>query len=267
MLSSFEPDHVERNMAALVAAVAPGDDEASLRTRFHRALAQVQRWKPPFGTDGEPLVDFDLEHPEVQAALRDIVGRADPAAVRITGEERERRARDIAAGAERLAAYDSGAARSLQLLAATILVLRGEGMAGGSATGLIGTIWLFPDDRWDPVRFAENLLHESVHLALFLDEMINTLYVVDHAALEADDALVTSAIRRVRRPYDRSLHAACVAVELIDYHEHAGNAEAAARMREGVAASTVELADKARVLSPHGREVLAELIERSGVAA
>ena len=267
MLSCVEPERVQSNMAAFVAAVGPDEDGRSLRARFFNGLARVQRWKPPFRPDGEPLIDFDLEHPEVQAALRDIVGPTPPAEVRIVGEERARLERDLRAGEDVLAAYDPAAAHSVRLLCGTVVVLRGEGVAGGSATGLIGTVWLFPDAGWGPARFAENLLHETVHNALVLDEMVNTFYDVDPEALAAEDALVTSAIRRVRRPYDRSLHAACVAVELIDLHDHQGNAAAAARMREGVAASTCELADKSHVLSAHGRDVLAELVARAGVAA
>jgi hypothetical protein len=45
--------------------------------------------KPPFRHDGEPLVNFYLERAKIQAALRDIVGPAPPAEVRIGGRSAE----------------------------------------------------------------------------------------------------------------------------------------------------------------------------------
>jgi HEXXH motif-containing protein len=266
VLSCVEPGALERNMAALAAAAGTADG-APLRTAFHDGLGRVQRWRPPFGDDGRPLVDFDLEHPEIQAALRALVTRGPPSEVRITGAARGRFAAALEAGVELLAAHDSEVARSMNLVCGTIVATSGPGKVAASSPGLIGTVWLFPDAGWGPAQFGEHLLHETVHQTLFLDEMVNTLYVVDPPALGAEDALVTSAIRRVPRPYDRSLHAACVAVELIGFHEHLGDDQEAARLREGATASTRELVDKAHVLSPHGREVLADLAGRVHVAA
>ncbi|TKI59354.1 hypothetical protein E8L90_17360 [Brevibacillus antibioticus] len=64
------------------------------------------------------------------------------------------------------------------------------------------------------VDLAEHIYHEFVHNSLFVDDMVNSIFP-DPAACAEEDGLVTSTILKIKRPLDRSYHAANVAVSIM----------------------------------------------------
>src|SRR5699024_3144858 len=75
----------------------------------------------------------------------------------------------------------------------TIYVVKNEGFGGGSVSGYLGFIWLNIQPQWSVIDIAENIYHEFIHNALFIDDMVNCLFP-DPLACAEPDGLVTSTI-------------------------------------------------------------------------
>ncbi|WKB34877.1 hypothetical protein QS257_13605 [Terrilactibacillus sp. S3-3] len=84
-------------------------------------------------------------------------------------------------------------------LIGTIFSFKVRGFGGGSVSRLIGVIWLNPIKNWNIVDIGEQLYHEFIHNAFFIDDMIHGTFP-DPNACATEDALVISAIRKQKRP-------------------------------------------------------------------
>lgn len=93
------------------------------------------------------------------------------------------------------------------------------GYSGGTVSNRIGLIWLAPTCDWSVEQWLENLVHEFVHNALFLEDMVHGVLVAGGDRLEAPDALAMSAIRQEKRGYDKSYHSAFVSLAIIELYE------------------------------------------------
>jgi hypothetical protein len=78
----------------------------------------------------------------------------------------------------------------------------------------MGAIWLGLDPNDEISDYAALILHEYVHQCLFLEDMVRSIFIGGKTDLAVPDALVTSALRRTPRGYDKSFHSAFVAVTL-----------------------------------------------------
>ncbi len=145
-------------------------------------------------------------------------------------------------------------------LVAELLFARKDRVGGASFGSMLGMVWVSPRMAWSPNDFAEVLIHETTHQALFLREAVIGLYCVPRSELSSTDLLVTSSIRRTERPYDASLHAAVVAASLIDFHHTLGRTAVAEELRRPLLESAAQLEAKSYVLSKSGREVLADVL-------
>lgn len=112
----------------------------------------------------------------------------------------------------------------LNRLLATVAVfdIANKEIEGGSVSGCIGMVYLCPKEDWDVTFYAEMLVHEYVHNRLFLDDMVNGLFP-DLSLLKHPEAQVTSTIRRTKREYDKSFHAACVSCALAYFYDKLGD--------------------------------------------
>ena len=80
-----------------------------------------------------------------------------------------------------------------------------DGHHGGSVSRRIGFVWLAPSSDWTAQECGERLWHEYLHHALFLEDMVNTVFVRDPCAMSEPENRVPSAVRGVARRYDQSL--------------------------------------------------------------
>lgn len=119
---------------------------------------------------------------------------------------------------------------SIEILIKHLLFAKRNGYDGGSVSSSIGLIWLSPTDEWTIERWAENIYHEFIHNALFLEDFVNTIFPYGSLEMEKPDGLATSAIRQTKRGYDKSYHSAFVSYGLILFHLHLGNTEKAKSM-------------------------------------
>ncbi|MEW1761985.1 HEXXH motif-containing putative peptide modification protein [Streptomyces cyaneofuscatus] len=105
--------------------------------------------------------------------------------------------------------------RSLyELLVPVLLYAPDGGLAGGTASTVLGVLWLDPKDHWNTVDIQEFLLHEFIHHTLFLEERRFGFYK-NMGLLVEDRYLTRSAIRQDRRPLDKVLHSIVVGTEVL----------------------------------------------------
>jgi hypothetical protein len=100
------------------------------------------------------------------------------------------------------------------LLLPVMLLAPLSGLAGGTASSVLGVVWVVPKASWTPIDEREFLLHEFTHMALNFEELRFGFYK-DMAAVQAPDFMCTSAIRGTRRHLDKVFHSIVVATEVL----------------------------------------------------
>jgi hypothetical protein len=77
----------------------------------------------------------------------------------------------------------------------------------------IGYILLFPKPDWTIEKYAEAIIHETVHNMLFIYELVHRVFCADEHKFK-----ITSSISNKSLCYYRSYHSMLVAIALIDYY-------------------------------------------------
>jgi hypothetical protein len=131
---------------------------------------------------------------------------------------------------------------------------------GASLADTLGVVWLNPQDKWTVNDYAEALIHESVHQARFLDEMISGNFSLTREEMSQEKYLVISSIRKVKRPYDLAFDSATVSVTLVEWYEAIGLKEKAQQYCKPTLSTLAELLDKSEALSARGREMLDDMV-------
>jgi HEXXH motif-containing protein len=263
-------DRIRANMQAVAMFADPASAIShGNRLSYFTSLNRLQRYDLRFSSErAEPLLDFAADPYGSEAILLDSLRRSqDFDAITPIGtvpsDEMTRIGDQYRSAHRLLGAYDSEILQVINDLIAWIIVVRTPGYVGGSFWHALGAIWISPLQDWTALNYAESLLHEGVHQAMFLDDMIHGLFAGPPAALSSDDALVASSIRKMRRPYDYAFHSATVSVALIDFFEHSRLTERAAELCPPLLCTLVELHEKRRFLSPRGHAILEDMIGRT----
>jgi hypothetical protein len=224
MLPLLQRDYVDYNVDMVGLYALGARPEPGARFDDYRlALLRLKGRPFLFGAESPGfLLQFDVENPvarENLALLFDERRPADGADVSCAGEadgitRRVREAEGL------LEAYSSSAAGVLKLLIGSILFARlpVDDVLGSSHGSLLGTIWINPQDGWERADYAEMILHEGVHQSLFLDEMVNTLFVLSAREMENEGCLVPSPSLGRPRAFDLAFHSAVVVTALADFY-------------------------------------------------
>jgi HEXXH motif-containing protein len=194
---------------------APNGGERSgahgLRRAYHRYLRSLGGTYPDFDRAGVRIVDDDRE----AAALASAFGLPTPnppaAATGIEPWEKYL----LQEGLERMRTLDPALAQVFDLVVPLVFSTPHADAPGSMTTAALpGVVWVGPTKAWSETEVAEAYLHELTHTLLTLDEHRYGHYV-DYGALDEDDNLCVSAIRREKRPINGVVHSAFVAHELL----------------------------------------------------
>lgn len=142
-----------------------------------------------------------------------------------------------------------------------VVFARRKGYTGGTVSNRIGLIWLSPESEWTEELWLENVLHEFVHNALFVEDMVHRLLVAGGDRLEQPDALTTSAIRQVKRGYDKAYHSAFVSFTLVEMYHAFGQSNLAKPFLAPLIVCLDDLVAQRHFATPRGQELLLELAE------
>lgn len=140
-------------------------------------------------------------------------------------------------------------------LTGTILCFKKKGTGGGTTSCALGLIWLNPHEDWTIIDYAEALYHEFTHTSIFIDDMVNKMFINVHDC-KKEEAYVTSAILKIKRPLDSAYHAAGVAVALMHFYFMIGDKNKALSFKKPLSITINELLEKDEYLGVRGVESL-----------
>jgi hypothetical protein len=252
--------HCITNMATLVQRtlqVKPG--AADLRARYIEALVQRQ---------GLPL----HQGPGRRFWFHDPEGRADTVIPRgrepfasgygairaLCPDEREAALHLLGRSDEILRTLDPRLHHLVTLLVSDVVLAKGERAGSMTASWLLGVVSFLPHDEWHEWDYAERLVHETIHLNLYLGEAIHELFL--RAQPEFATARALSAIREGElRPIDGAFHAACVSFVLAYFWHRAGVGDKSASYARRCQDAVRSLGEQRHLLSPYGNAIWSQL--------
>lgn len=249
------------------AGILPTDETPSARKRaFIAALDQLQRTPTPAITVGRQpavvIVDDALSGAAAVAAdLTADSERGQPVwpVVPVHPAERDAMERGVAVGLELLKANESQFYDVVCELVGCVVIAGGSRLEGASKSSMLGTIYMNPQPHWTAARYAETILHETIHEAHFLDQMIRPWFAFPHWEYEERGFYARSPIRRVPRPLPFTLEACCVSVILIGFLWRTGDRTRAVEMCASTVESLTSVEDVRAHLTPRGSAVFDEL--------
>lgn len=248
--------------ARIVADYAGVSKEEPLRSSFLDALSKLQPVRPFLRPD-EPGVGmtFAPVSEEEASAFRHVMIIDELPPGWSYGPD-EPMARQIVGDALRLVEQvDHGVHTAINTVVGTFLMAQMKNYDGGSISSLMGAIWLALPVSRSVVDFAEIIVHEYVHQCLFLEDMVHSLFLDGESRMGLDDGLVTTAILKIPRGYDKAFHSAFVAVVLAEFYRRLGDAAKVKGFLDPLAVTIPELRAKDGFLTDHGRDVLGDLVD------
>lgn len=259
-------ENVYANARAVAEYASVGEEiwEASFKRGFVAALDRVQALPTPIGEDEQrPHVIFadrqggplgrlidEFRDPEAEGGNR-------PKPLPEVG--RKALTSQIDSAVMMIEEFHDGYATVVHDLLCTVILGTGVRSVSASLSHQIGTAFINPQKGWGVLDMAEQILHESIHEAQYLDQMVHDWYVRPFHEMLDSKVLVTSPIRRIPRPVPLVLQAATVGVAIMELRWWAGAVEAASEMCGHLAKSLAGIKRHEDLLSDHGRQVLHEL--------
>ncbi|MET8626782.1 HEXXH motif-containing putative peptide modification protein [Kitasatospora sp. NPDC004669] len=148
----------------------------------------------------------------------------------------------------------------VDLVVTDVVMFSSTNKGGGTGSTLPGLVSMSPGDEWRPHDYAESLVHETVHLNVFLADMVYRLYRRPAKELEADEFRVVSAVKFGQmRPLDKAFHSAVVAPPLMLMQHLRGETELVDKFRHSIRECTNGLFGKLDLFTPYGQGMVREL--------
>jgi hypothetical protein len=231
-----------------------------LRNRYLSALSKLQPWTSIQWKPNGPAITFD--NPE---AIADFIRRGawdqdQPMQIRFFPPSQHTALYDlISNGLDAISMVSHDLQELIGLTIGEILLAQEGDFGGGSLSSAVGLIWLNPKAEWSLQRTGENIVHEWIHNMLFLADMVSPLFAVDYTALSKEEAHVTSAILRRKRPFDRCYHSAAVAAGLVFFRTISGDIKGANALIGSAARTVKEIQNKPELMTRSGADLIQEV--------
>ncbi|WP_141437028.1 aKG-HExxH-type peptide beta-hydroxylase [Blastococcus aggregatus] len=236
--------------------------ETPSRQELQQALNMVQRFPIPVLPDGPSLIWPDTPGFEERTLLRLMNEGVLPDGWQLRPDQQTELAVVVPESLNALTPLGDTRA-AVDLLISGFFVARHPRFGGGSVSDVIGCIWLSPRRSWDVPNLAAVILHEYVHNALFLEDMVRSIFSESVPRMAEADGLTQSAILKERRGYDKAFHSAAVALELYRYR-HELPFTVPALSLDAVAETLLECRERDQFLTGNGKDVLANMEDLLG---
>ncbi|WP_063728992.1 aKG-HExxH-type peptide beta-hydroxylase [Streptomyces sp. RTd22] len=152
-------------------------------------------------------------------------------------------------------------ARMVDLLVTDVVVVNSRSDGGGSTNRLPGLVVMSPGD-WDVPEYAECIVHEGLHTALFLMDMVYGMFTLPPSEMEKDEYRALSAVKiGQRRPLHAAFHAAAVAVPLMYMQHRRGVDTLVSKYTVSLRAACRDMRTHRSTFTPYGRMLLDEMSE------
>ncbi|MCY0955832.1 aKG-HExxH-type peptide beta-hydroxylase [Streptomyces sp. H27-H5] len=148
----------------------------------------------------------------------------------------------------------------VDFMVSDVVVLNSGTDGGGSASQLPGLVVMSPGATWTTLDYAMCLVHEGLHLNLFLGDAVHRTFYLTSVELEADEHRALSAVKiGQRRPLDKAFHAAAVTVPLMYMEDHQGETTLVDLYTASLKDACADLRKQREKFTPYGRLLLDEL--------
>lgn len=105
------------------------------------------------------------------------------------------------------------------LVITDVFIMPSDCARGGSTSAALGVIWANPKLSYRVPDVVEFLVHETVHHAMFVDELRYGHY--DYDLILSEERWANSAILHIERPIDKVLHSLVVSAEILAFRNNA----------------------------------------------
>lgn len=220
MLLQFGMKPMARNLVSLIGTVSGQrkfSNVANVRKNFIDFLDVLQPRETQRSIDGVRFVsDFDdagvLSSYFSNDSLLD-----DRAQAQVFSRERsdcvQEKIELLKRGLESVSFIGTGHRELIESIVTDIFIFPSRNARAGSTSQAIGVVWANPKLSYELNDVVEMLVHELTHQLLFLDELCHPYY--EYPVLRDSKNWPVSAILKTRRPFDKVLHSAVVAVEIL----------------------------------------------------
>lgn len=164
----------------------------------------------------------------------------------------------------------------VDLLVTDLVILDSGADGGGSASHMPGVVVMSPrkagptidvatreegtQSAWEVLDYAMCLVHEALHLALFVLDMVHGTFTRTSAELEGDEYRALSAVKIGQmRPLDKAFHAAVVTVPLMYMEHRVGRTALVDLYTQSLGDACVSLKERREFFTPYGQMLLDEL--------
>ncbi|WP_411114093.1 aKG-HExxH-type peptide beta-hydroxylase [Streptomyces sp. 029-5] len=148
----------------------------------------------------------------------------------------------------------------VDLLVTDLVIVNTGADGGGSASHIPGVVVMSPGSDWDVLDYAMCLVHEGMHLNLFVGDAVYGTFDLPSSELEADEYRALSAVKiGQRRPLDKAFHAAVVTVPLMFMENHQGKTTLVDLYTKSLRDACVDLEKQRPHFTEYGRLLLDEL--------
>lgn len=256
-LSFMSPIHIESNIAlvqefAAQPYSAPPYEAFQLLQQFPKAV---------FEAPGRHQRVKESQTLQLRGLLAQIMGGEFPTSFAVLDPDKYSKFQALALSGELIwREYFPRDFACYELLINHVIYAYRDNYSGGSVSNALGWIWLSPENHWTASDYAQNLIHEYTHNALFLEEMVHTLFSVSAEVMAMPENRVVSSIRRQPRYFDQTFHAAAVAIVLAEYALHERCYKTARLFINGLLPSLDAMKEKKPLMSKHGFTILEEMI-------
>jgi hypothetical protein len=148
----------------------------------------------------------------------------------------------------------------VDLLVTDLVIVNTGADGGGSASQIPGVVVMSPGPKWGVLDYAMCLVHEAMHLNLFVGDAVYGTFTLPSSELEAEQYRALSAVKiGQRRPLDKAFHAAVVTVPLMFMENHQGKTTLVDLYTKSLRDACVDLKKQRPHFTEYGRMLLDEL--------
>ncbi|MDI3390663.1 HEXXH motif-containing putative peptide modification protein [Streptomyces sp. B-S-A8] len=148
----------------------------------------------------------------------------------------------------------------VDLLITDLIILNSGADGGGSASHMPGVVVMSPGPRWETLDYAMCLVHEGLHLGLFVLDKVYSTFTLPSVELHKDQHRALSAVKIGQmRPLDKAFHAAAVTVPLMYMEYRCGKTALVDQYTKSLADACESLEKQRTYFTPYGAMLLDEL--------
>jgi HEXXH motif-containing protein len=149
----------------------------------------------------------------------------------------------------------------VDLLVTDLVIVNTGADGGGSASHIPGVVVMSPGPEWGVLDYAMCLVHEAMHLNLFVGDAVYGTFTLPSSELELEQYRALSAVKiGQKRPLDKAFHAAIVTVPLMYMEQHQGKTSLVKLYTDSLREACFDLDKQRPHFTEYGRMLLDELI-------